>query len=351
MDLKPYVANIKAFVGSLPTSEIAFLYFQKSQDDDKKFIPRVNTSAKEWVLNKDSLYIIQSSDAYCYVYKESAIKYKIHLDKGAVSAFEPEHSTYGLVSGGSGAVVNNANWGNHLTVGLMKSFMTKNILLVTHTTTYVPNPDNPVEYHKEPSIPCNVYLKSNLDESCDCISNGKPSGLHLDLYNKYDTTVIPIIKTIHRYIWNGVPKGGRKLRARKQPNILIGPKGGKYRLIKGRRVYIGGNGDFKDPSGGFVPSFVAFIKEVALNIVASYRSELYEAFVVDDGSDHVLLRYCFRGMGYDMSHIFMMERGIVTNGWRAYEKPPEERTEVETNALDTFVAVVDGFRNVISVEA
>lgn len=344
MDVKPYVANIKAFVASLPTSGISFLYFQKSDIDDHTFIPRINSSAKEWVLDKAPLYIIQSSEGYCYIYKESSIKYKIHLDKyGYVAAFDPQHSTHGVIAGGSGAIVSDVNWGNHLTVGVSKSFITRKILLVTHTTRYIPNPDNPLESQRQ-STKCNVYLESTINESCNCIQDGMADGTRLDLYNKRDADIVPIIKAIHHYIWNGFVKGGKKSR----PKVLIGPKGGKYKMVKGRRVYIGGSGDFKDPSsGGFLPSFVAFVKEVVLNAVSSYRPELSEAIATDDGNEHFMVRYIFKAIGFDTSHLFMIDRGMVLAAWRAHTKAPEARSQVESQALQTFVAFVDGFRAII----
>lgn len=352
MDIKRYTTNLKEFIGSLPKTDVSFLYFVKntySDDGSTRFIPRINTCAKEWVVKgfKYPLYIILG-DGFCYIYKENAIKYDVHLDKlGNVSGFDPLHPTHDTIKYGGGVVVNDVNLGNHLTIGFSKSHVTKKILLMTHITAYIPNPDNPTESQRD-TLGCNVYLEPTLDESCDCIIFGKPRGNRLDMYNDEDPDVVPIIKAIHRYIWDGVARGGKpRIKKQSGPAVHIGPKGGKYKLVNGRRMYIGGNGDFKDPiTGGFAPSFAEFIKDVVLNAIASYRPDLIEAIVIDDGSANVMVRYVFKA-GMDTSHVFVIERTMVIGAWRAHAKPPTERTVADTQAINTFDAFVHRFRAVL----
>jgi hypothetical protein len=352
MELDYYIKNLNTFISVLPESDVMFLYFVVKQRrvTPVEYVPHINTSAKKWDMDGTvPLYIIRGGQGYCYIYKESAIKYSVQLDKGKVSGFDREESKYGTL-GGSGAIINDVNLGNHLTIGVSVSKATGKYLLETHLTTYIPDTKNPANSQRD-ALECNVFLTDTIDKTCDCIQMGKPRGLKLRMYDEEDIAIVPAIKALHRYIWNGVAMGGKKKRGT-NTKIHTGPKGGKYKLIKGRRVYVGGNGGIKDSlTGGFVPSFVTFVKEVLLDTIASYRPNMEEAIVVDDGSEQIMFRYIFNTHGFDTSNVFMIERGTVIAAWRAYSKPPAARTAEDNKAMDTITSAVEGFRAEIMVSA
>lgn len=348
MELDTYIHRLESFISHLPDSDIMFLYFVvKNRDVESiKYTPRINTQAKKWNLEGIPLYIIPGGKGYCYVYKENAIQYKVYLNKGKVSGFDKQETSYGTIGGSGKNIISNVHLGNHLTIGINTSYTTGEIILVTHLTSYIPDTKHPSNSHRD-SLECNFFLTDTLDKTTDCIQFGKPRGQKIEIYEGVDKLILPVLKSIHHILWNNTVTGGKKSRLTKT-RLYTGSKGGTYKLVKGRRVYIGGNRGFKDPqSGGFVSSFVEFVKEMLLDKVSSYRSNLDQAMVIDDGSDHLMIRYIFRERYNDLSSVFMMERNMLTEAWLAYTKPNQLRTKMEIAALTTFTSVVDGFRSVI----
>ena len=307
-DIGFYKKNLNMFVSSLPKTNISFLYFVKDYGNESGFIPRVNTSACKWVEPNVSepMYFIPGvrGDTFYHVYRESTMKYESIL-------------------GGS------VNWGDHLTIGLEKSFANGKIVLITDKKTYIANPDNPAEYQRDP-IECNVFLTDVLNKSSQCIQRGKPDGSCLQVYETIgnDREAIVILQALHSIIWGG--KHNPSLKGGK------GPKGEKYMK--------GGNGAFKDPrTGGFNPSFVDFFERVVLDAIVAARPDLTEAILVDEGMQaeegHILVRYIFGESSMCISHVFTVEHRLAYDAWQVYQKPILQRSVVDRQTMTRFIEI------------
>lgn len=331
LDIKHYIKKLTTFVASLSNTNISFLYFVKDNMNGTGFIPRVNTCAREWILENEPLYFLPGvyGDGFFYIYRENALKYNVYFDQqNKITGFEPQVSSHGVFSGGSGTVLKNVTLGNHLTIGLQKSFTTGKILFMTHKTIYVPNMDNPNEYQRD-SIECNVYLSPIFNGMCDCIQQGKPDGSKIQIYETIgnDSNAISILKAIYSIIWNQSAGNPKKKYRRKQKGGVI---------------------NFKDQvTGGFVSSFVTFINNVVLNEIQTHRSDLSEAIVIDEGGDFIIIRYIFKTNGMDLSNLFAIKRNIVLDTWIAYTKPVLERSPVEIQTIHSFITFIKGLNNVL----
>ena len=133
-----YAKNIDTFVSNLPTSQFKVLYFIK---DKGQYVPRLNTVAGKWINNvtTEPLYVVKGLESgFCYIYKESQIKYNVVLDDTKVVAFESKEIYTSFPGGGQVTTVSNTNWGDHLTVGIQTSFANRNMLVFcTHITNYL----------------------------------------------------------------------------------------------------------------------------------------------------------------------------------------------------------------------
>jgi hypothetical protein len=323
MDLKTFQKTLKDFTNSLPKTNVSFLYFVKDISTNT-FIPRLNTTATEWKVRDIPipLYVIPGirGDGYLYVYRESDIRYQCILDEDCkVHGIHKFSLLSAPISGGS--LATNVNWGDHLTIGVERSFATGNIMLMTHKTKYFVNPSNPSEYQRE-SITCNTQLINTIEEDSKCLEMGRPSQHTLEIYRTLvdDKYAFRIIKHIHTILWKGVSQGGGKRRSRM--------KGGAD-IIDGRTKY-------------FTESFIQFINSIALVPILSIRSTLTECIVIYEGGTHIVVRYNFGDHSLALSNVFILEIESLIPVWRVFQIPERQRTPHQVQTLQTFKSYLQG---------
>lgn len=299
------------------------------------------------------MYIVPNSldiMDYCYVYKETEAKYNVHVSRlGNVTGFDKNNSFSKL----GGAIAKNVNWGNHLTVGIERSFSTRRILLTSHKTVYSPDPDDPNEYQGE-NLYCNIFLTDTPpNETTECVFQGTSDGTLM----KYaqvakDETAIEVVKVFHDKIVHR-QRGGKlhtiefAYHNGKRYKVHTGNRGGRFIVVTNRHIYLnslkGGVGDGSiwedDRTKAFTETFVDFIGSMAINQVGSNRDDLVEAIIVDDGSDHFMMRYVFGFENLTLSNVFAVSKSVALQAFEAYLTPTEQQTPDMATNLQAFQAI------------
>lgn len=313
MELLKFKNILNRFASGLPNTNIAFLYFIKDTAT-QAYLPKVNTIAAEWNVPEIStpLYVIPgiNGDGYLYIYKSSDLKYEeILRNNKDVIGFQSSSRKLPSTPIKGGALLNNVNWGNHLTIGINKSFISSDILLMTHKTIYIENPSNPIHSQRD-EVKCNIVLGKTLSESCSCIEAGRPTQNTLDIYKKNasDPDAFLIIKNIHSILMNPPPYGGRR-----------GQKGG-----------------VRPRGGAFTNEFINFFIDHVIHPISLSVINLYECIVIDEGEEHIAIRYNYGNFELSDSRLFIVARSMVIEVLQAYNIPLIRRSIQERNILDRF---------------
>lgn len=327
MEFRKYLKNLTEFIESLQLSDTKFLYFQKKLEKQQpaEFVATINTNARKW----NNLYIIPCTQRpidYCYIYSESELKYDIEIDdNGTVLAYEPSTlKSYGTVGGG----IIQANWGNHLTIGILNSFVAKKPLLNTHITTYHINEDNHLQHQREISQ-CNIFLNNDIpNKDTFCIKDGIPKETTLQSEYKDDNT-IKIIQDIHKIITK--IKGGKKYIQK----IFIGKRGGSYIIKNNKRSYLKGGARSFYNSIGFKEDFANFIEKYIINAIANVQPRLLETIIIDNArSEYIVIRYIFgENELLSISNTFIISKDMIEQNYNLTTQPI---TPIIANQLRLF---------------
>lgn len=313
MELQKLKNVLNRFASGLPKTNVAFLYFIKDTAT-QSYLPKVNTIAAEWNIPEISqpLYVIPGihGDGYLYIYKSSELKYEVILRNNKdVIGFQSSSRKLPSTPVIGGSLLNNVNWGNHLTIGINKSFISSDILLMTHKTIYIENPNDPIHSQRD-EVKCNIVLNKTLTESCSCIEAGRPTQNTLDIYKKnaLDPDAFLIIKNIHSILMNPSAYGGRR-----------GQKGG-----------------VRPRGGAFTNRFIAFFLDRVIHPISVSVVNLYECIVMDEGEEHIAIRYNYGDDELSDSRLFIVARTMVIEVEQAYNVPLIRRSIQDANVLDRF---------------
>lgn len=321
-ELRLYTRNLSKFIASLPESSVRFLYFYANREKIgnelaiKEIIPTVNEVCKEWKTSIQSrpFYVIKNdgTDGYCYIYTESELKYKVTIDNYNIVETYQSDKEYAQFGGNH---LTNVNWGDHLTVGLQISYVTRKLLLASHLTSYVVLEEEP-NIAQTNRIECNVYFSENIEDNSQCIINGALLGMSLSTFYK-PKHVIPVLKRL-KNIYTGKPTsiqyGGSK--------VYLGPNGGRFIKKNNKNIYLrklnqkGGTNDpfLRDGNGVFNDTFVRFIQEYVLNKISSAKRNFSGASIIYDTEAYgFMIRYMFGENDLSETHFFYLEKGMVAN--------------------------------------
>lgn len=293
-DLRIYKQNLTEFVNNLPTSDVKFLHFVRREEHNAQssYIAKINKTARLWnVSNQLQRFIVPNAQQlldYCYLFKESNLKYEIDTD---VSGHEVRN--YAQVGG-----TIQANWGNHLTVGIISSRFARVPLLRLHITTYGEDSlqNNAITRETEE---CNVFLNNvQPDAETKCVRNGQQMMDTLSLLVTQDEDIVNIIQSLHKHI---TKKSGGCRNTTTKGCVHIGPKGGRYIINNGKKIYVKHNGGTMNSwihdaphVQGFTSDFETFVISNVLDRICQVRPELAEAYIIDDvTSDYFVVRYIF----------------------------------------------------------
>lgn len=349
------------FLDTLPESDICFLYFgTKTIHEEAEVVPLINMLCKEW--NTDAcdepVYVAhnsRSSDGFVYMYRDSEIRYRAFLDDNKITAFERENqSIRGTQLGGVGKnTLSHVRLGNHLTVGLMNSFVTKRLMLNTHKTIYTPDEDQPNRTQTN-YCECNVYFDEPLTESSQCIMNGTPMGVSIGhTYTNIvkDAAIVGLVKAC-KHIYINAVDGVHHSTGGSGQRIHVGPRGGTYVWsssgVHRRKRYLqkGGVGSFTNDSGrAFSDTFVEFLRTIVAVPVLQLQPYLSNIIVVYDKScDALMLRYNYGTRDLSDSDFCFVDIGMAQRAFSYFVMDPNEKAAMDSASRQDAVAFLDSFQ-------
>lgn len=347
-----YSTNIDNFVASLPKSEFRVLYFIK---DKGQYVPRLNTIAGKWkttVVPNETLYVVEGLESgFCYIYRETQIKYNVVLDDNKVVAFDNKNYAP-FPGGGKITTVDETNWGDHLTVEVQTSFANRNLLVYcTHVTNYIE--DNKPGTYFPSRLGCVTHVTDTINSTTQCLHNSIPDGSTMDKYRLItnEDTILKIITKMHD-IMMGKSSGGRKkteyiTHNGKKYVLHKGKKGGTYIKVNDSKKYIsrntsqqiksGGSSKFNE-SGTFSDSFIEFMQLYVLNGIND--DNLTDVFVWFDGGSTLMIRYTFDvetdGIENVKSTVFGVLTQHLSQALDIFSIPEPERTPEQQNNINLF---------------
>jgi hypothetical protein len=239
------------------------------------------------------------------------------------------------VGGNDNAIVQ-AEWGNHLTVGIEQR--NAQWILKSHITTY--NEEGP-NYHNDPEY-CNVVMTNEIHADTPCVSSsGKPMKKKLDVYEDLDVDAIPILRSIHKEIWSQTGKGvtyqGKRYKLRK------GSRGGEYILRNNRKIYVrwqGGSSVYNED--GFTSEFIEFIKAWRVLPVSLQRERLQEVILVDDAESASVMMIYHDNHGDDVDEerfvasFYVIEKDVLFEAFSISLIPISQRTHQQEATMERF---------------
>lgn len=359
-----YEKNLFQWIDSLPYSNIRLLYFRKANVNVPPYVkvgdwlPQLSTRAKVWEqrgLQPASLYVSHGfTTNYCYVHKDSGIKYDVYLDQMQnVTGFQQtskltpaDVKAMSLLPLKGGNTVQ-ANWGTHYTIGVEYDEDTSQWMMNTQLTNYVPMKSKPDKYRKD-VIQCDIPLLEPLKRKTLCYESNRrfPRTRTMESYEMYgnDYHAVPIMQAIQRKIVHGKLTGGSYITYQgKKCKLHQGVRGGRYIEWNGRKIYMkGGNSDDIYQHDGFTDEFITFFKQYhILRIREESMKYLTEVILVDDTeSDHILIQYNENYGELDRieSYIFLMKRSFVKAAFQASRTPVEKQTMEQKEIIERFGA-------------
>lgn len=323
------------YLEALPDSSTIVLYFTVQRQTEVEVTPVLHETCKRWNPDipgcDDDLLVVRGrgSDGYVYLYRTSALEYRVFLEGDTVVAYEPTESPYARV-GGALRAVDEARWGDHWTVGLFISFHMRNLMLDSHKTRYIPSEEQPNQVQIL-RTGCNTIFDSPIEEATACVVDGVPNpdvtlGAMFRNQEQYVLPLLQRIKAIYQgeiepqkggnatcYMW----WNGRRYRVRK------GARGGRYLLLKnGRKKYISSralqSGGAEEDSllnergDRLEEDFVQFLAEQLVRPLADLRPELTSVFLVyDRDSDGFMVRHNFGEDEGREGALFHIDKGLA----------------------------------------
>lgn len=298
-NLTKYMQNLTLFIDGLDQSSVKFLYLVRKLED-KTFVPKINSVAKKW----GDFYIVPGTQVpydYCYVYNENSIKYSVVVSKNdEVSGYQKEDA-FASVSQSGGGILKGVNLGNHLTFGILRSFVSRKPILDIHETLYISDIVD-ISLSQDEGGSCFIVLKDNPGQD-------EPNGntpLHFKgkdhscLSTVFDDNIIKTIRGIyHEITRSNLQRGGLRQKYITHQNVkypvVQGNRGGKYININKRRVYLkqlGGNQPWENTDLQYNEAFITLTTQ-ALSKIIEVKSNLIGAIVLDDGSENFCVQYIF----------------------------------------------------------
>lgn len=329
-----------------------------SKDDNSNWRFKLNRTAKLWLnqaVHSKPLYIIPGVDGpnFCYICRESEIMYDVHINELDQVQSIQEIPKFTTVKESQTSpkfksiqepvtipktTTVQAHWGDHITVGLetKSKFYFRN-----HKTSYVFNTvTNKYDCHK---LHCDVPFepKLRIDEQTMCYNFDKPTPQTMKWYRLVanDPEVLPILQAILLHIQQPIKvKGGI---AAVQGKSYYGPKGGKYILVHGRKIYVkktmlGGAYIYKED--GFIESFIQFIIDYYIQPISVKTPKLRECILIDDeGSDQTMIRYIENtGLSEEVT-VFAINKQHLQFAYHASRKSSSQRSVEEHTILNTLL--------------
>lgn len=345
--IKQYADNLTRYWESLPDSNTCFLYFRMK---DGNWVPYINNMCKVWKVGDEcDVYVAHSKtsgDGYCYVYQKSELDYKVFVDDDkAVSAFE-KHTYHTL----GGCLITCAKWGNHLTIGLFNSYVTKKLMIDTHQTVYDMDKDRPTR-SQTTCYECKMNFDEPLTSSTRCIMRGMPTDRTLwDTYGKEarEPALISIIEQV-KQVYEGVVRGGG--RQRRGPRVYIGPRGGTYVMVKQRKKYLsikGGAGAnalllLTEDATAFSDKFIEFLRSDVVEPAAIVQPDLSEFILMyEKGGDGMMARYNYGTVESDICYV---DVGMASRALSFASLNVEEQRDLSVSEAR---ATVDRFKSFMS---
>lgn len=343
-----YVQNLDTFVKSLPHSSVRFIWLRYDDRHDEWY-PKLNTTSRIWEDHKTTydkpLYVSPGSHGsnYCYVYRESDALYDVYLKHGQVDFFEPTNNYAKIPSqtGGANTPID-ANWGDHITIGLER--VLGKFYLRTHKTKYVYDDD--LQKYRRQALYCDVPLAEKFHDKSKCFADGQAMPYTADWYKfgGNDRYAVPIIQAVRSKIMTPTKGGANTYHTHRgmRYKIHVGPKGGKYIQINGRKMYLQTGGSTMYQTDGFAPQFIEFLKEALIGRVAKKIKHLHEVvYSDDDGSDQVIVRYTENegNFGHELfySSVYALDKKEVQNIFHIYITPSSQRTPDQQRELQQFM--------------
>lgn len=326
-------ASLSDFIQSRPLSGIRFLYF--SPADLSK--PLVNANLGKWKVKNTWCYIAPGTANYCYIYRESHLKYMVNLH--AAPTGRPKSRLRAIPASFSTASGVEANHGDHLTFGLTRGIRGETYI-DTHWTIYTEYPDRLFTFDRDSTIGCRVVnvpyhsgIRQETFGELQCYR--KPTKMK-DEY-MYDPFAVNIIYNIYKVI--------HRPRSQTSPSPPSSP-GGAIRLPRRRRRgrRIGGAVSYKGIT--FISdAFTTFLSEKLFRPVYSLRPNLTSVQVLFDElselgegmNDRIVVLYDFED---NARHRFDIDMATALAAAYAAEHP-ETATAEERAALGRVVGRVE----------
>ena len=155
--MEKYINNLDAFISSLPSSCIMFVFFEAN----KLHEPIVSTTFGKF----GDYYIVPGqTKGYCYAYQESQIKYivtdlQVKPRKGPITLYNVTNTNPDEI----------ANIGNHIDFSIQKS--KTDVFFKVQYTAYTEKTSDLSLFNRDSSRQCNFILDTDLIMSKDFASN------------------------------------------------------------------------------------------------------------------------------------------------------------------------------------
>lgn len=372
MDYRPllqkYVQNVNDFYNALPTSNIHFLYFLKSdlskpivKDSFKSVI--VASKCKMYLLHGETLDSLNNA-CFFYAYQESKLKYLVTVMsrepaprgqalyrvviQAQVDAVSPPLKRTTVKKGNE--II--ANHGDHLDIGITANRV--GILISTHHTQYT---DTFGDFHFTRSAPeCNfllneAHIREGMDPFFDktvCHEYKEPVGIvktripdmchRGTLYTICGAMISPHLTNMT--LKQAVLVGGRRR------NVKTGKNGGKYVIVKGKKKYLRHRG-----GAGGITFISTFLAQTMFARVADTRPGLESITVLFDemnelgsnGNKHIVILYDFVGGSRD---IFYLDAAMALTASYVSQYPENDTSNVTIHQREQYTRYMQQIRTI-----